>query len=330
MSEEVQNEQPKQPGPFLPRDENYGKRDKPLVGIVGHGFVGKAVERSLLSGIEKFLVDPKYGTTIDQLLEEEPAISFVCTPTPVSSSGRIDGAATVDSVLKLIRQTKSAVVLKSTVTPDLIEKLCRTIAAEDAVGRFLYVPEFLTEGNADNEYCNPKFMVLGGLPSSCSEFLEFVHYNTHMRLPKNTDDDGGIHQVHPVEASYIKYAINCFLAMKVTFFNNLYNACKDDEWTGVNASVVAKVISAEPRIGQTHWRVPGPDGKFGFGGACLPKDLSAFVKYTDKMPLLEEVMRLNNETRSQYELGEREKEQNIDFESKEIKADVVIDKEEAA
>lgn len=312
MSEQVSTEESNNPPEFLPTDPDYGK-EKPLVGIVGHGFVGKAVERSMAEGVERFLVDPNYSTNIDQLIEQQPSLSFVCTPTPVGSGGRIDAAITVDAILKLVRQTKSAIVLKSTVTPDVIDKLCRTLMAENAVGRFVYAPEFLTEGNADHEYCNPKYMVLGGVPSSCSQLIEFFHYNTYMRLPKNTEDDGGIHIVHPLEASFVKYAINSFLATKVAFFNNLYDACKEEEWNGVNATVVARTVCAEPRMGQTHWRVPGPDGKKGFGGACFPKDLSAFTNYSSKMPLLEEVLRLNNEVRKQYESSEREKEQNIDF-----------------
>lgn len=313
MSDEVMNEEKKPNTDFFPTDPDYGKGDKPLVGVVGHGFVGKAVERSMLPEVERFLVDPNYGTTLDQLVEQEPSLVFVCTPTPVGGAGRIDAAVTVDAVLKLIRSTKAAVVLKSTVTPDVIDKMCRTIMAEDAVSRFVYAPEFLTEGNADAEYCNPKYMVLGGVPSSCNQLIEFFHFNTFMRLPKNTEDDGGIHIVHPAEASFIKYAINCFLATKVMFFNNLYNACKDEEWSGVNATIVARTVAAEPRVGATHWRVPGPDGKKGFGGACFPKDISAMINYTDKLSLLEKVIEINNEYRAEYDLDEREKEQNISF-----------------
>ena len=115
-------EDTKRPSSFLPQDENYGKTDKPLVGVVGHGFVGKAVERSFVPDVERFLVDPLYSTTIDQLVEQEPSLVFVCTPTPVGKNGRIDAAVTSDAILKLIRNTKAGVVLKSTVTPDVIEK----------------------------------------------------------------------------------------------------------------------------------------------------------------------------------------------------------------
>ena len=85
---------------------------------------------------------------------------------------------------------------------------------------------------------------------------------------------------------------------------------------------VAKCVVAEPRIGNTHWRVPGFDGKKGFGGACFPKDTSALVAATDKMPLLESVIEINNKIRSEHDLNSREKAQNITF------SDHVIDEGE--
>jgi nucleotide sugar dehydrogenase len=330
MSNETMNPEQEQqyPTDFFPTDPEYGKGEKPLVGIVGHGFVGKAVERSFVPEVDRFLVDPNYGTTIDQLVEQEPSLTFVCTPTPVGGNGRVDAAITVDAILKLIRKTKSAVVLKSTVTPDVIDKICRALAPEQAEYRFVYAPEFLTEKNADDEYCNPKFMVFGGAPQSCNQLIEFMHFNTFVRLPKNAEEDGGIHIVTPTEASFIKYAINSFLAMKVTFFNNLYDACKDEMYT-TSATVVSRIVSSEPRIGPTHWRVPGIDGKKGFGGACLPKDVSAFTAYTDKMKILESVLEINNKYREEYGLDDREKQQNITFGKRDVE-EVEENKEDAA
>ena len=298
---------------FFPTDPNYGKGDKALIGVVGHGFVGKAVERSFMADVERFLVDPNYSTTLDQLIEQEPALCFVCTPTPVGGTGRIDAAVTTDAVLKLIRQTKAGVVLKSTVTPDIVDKICRTIGEE--AHRFIYAPEFLTEKNADHEFCNPNFMVFGGLQSSVSTLIDFFHYNTYVKLPKNTEDDGGIHICHPVEASFVKYGLNCFLAMKVVFMNQLMDACGDESWT-VNPLMVAKILSSEPRVGATHWRAPGPDGKKGFGGACFPKDLSALINYSDKFTLLEKAQEINNAYRAEYDRDEREEAQNITFGTK--------------
>jgi UDP-glucose 6-dehydrogenase len=60
-------------------------------------------------------------------------------------------------------------------------------------------------------------------------------------------------------------------------------------------------------------RVPGFDGKRGFGGACFPKDTAALVSFTDKMTLVEKAIAINNDYRSDYELDKREQEQNIFF-----------------
>ena len=62
-------------------DPAYGKSDKSMVAIIGHGTMGKAVERSLAPTVDRFLVDPIYKITIDQLVEREPTLTFVCTPT---------------------------------------------------------------------------------------------------------------------------------------------------------------------------------------------------------------------------------------------------------
>ena len=59
--------------------------------------------------------------------------------------------------------------------------------------------------------------------------------------------------------------------------------------------------------------VPGFDGKRGFGGACFPKDVSAFINFTDQSTLLEHVMNRNNLYRSEYEKDDREIEQNIQY-----------------
>ena len=315
MNEEQQHEQEQDSMTmeFFPRDTEYGNvNEKPLVAIVGHGFVGKAVERALHPEVERFLVDPNYNTTIDQLLSREPVLTFVCTPTPTTSKGRIDAAVTVDAVLKLITHTKSAVVLKSTATPDVIDKICRQVEQSGNAGRFVYAPEFLTEKNADHEYCHPQYMVFGGMEQSVSELLQFLDTNSYIIFPKNTEDDGGIHVCHPVEASFVKYAINAFLAMKVTFFNQLWDAMADEPYS-VQPLKVLKMLAAEPRLGNSHWRVPGPDNKRGFGGACFPKDVAALTTYSDKLSLLEHVLDINNEYRKEYDLDSREVEQNIDF-----------------
>ena len=66
-------------------------------------------------------------------------------------------------------------------------------------------------------------------------------------------------------------------------------------------------------MGKSHMRVPGFDGKRGFGGACLPKDTAAFNHSFKGFTLLEKVITINNEYRSQYDLDEREKTNNVNY-----------------
>ncbi len=80
-------------------------------------------------------------------------------------------------------------------------------------------------------------------------------------------------------------------------------------------------MSTDSRIGCSHLEVPGQDGKFGFGGACFPKDTMALIKYAEdigvSMEVLKAVVRKNNKIRSSYtEIDSREKAQDINFDDK--------------
>jgi UDPglucose 6-dehydrogenase len=75
----------------------------------------------------------------------------------------------------------------------------------------------------------------------------------------------------------VKYSTNSFLALKTSFFNQIYDIC---EKTGMNFDVVRHIISQDTRIGSGHSLVPGPDGERGFGGHCFPKDTEAFIHWT--------------------------------------------------
>ena len=80
-----------------------------------------------------------------------------------------------------------------------------------------------------------------------------------------------------------------------------------------------KIVSKDSRIGSSHMNVPGHDGRMGFGGACLPKDANAIVKYAESLggdlAVLASAIKINNKIRAKYnENTKRENEQNIFFE----------------
>ena len=269
------------------------------VAIIGHGFVGKAVDYGFSNPkVEKRIFDPKYNTTskdLQKLTEWGPNITFICVPTPMSDNGDID-TSILDSVMDDIRDVKSLVVIKSTITPAVIDKY--------RSNNIVYNPEFLTEKSACEQFVNPDFHIFGGTEEACTK-LDDYYENYSLCTPCMT------YYLNKAEASFVKYAINSFLATKVTFFNQLYDACND--YGQVNFNKIIKAVGADDRVSISHTKVPGFDGKQGYGGACFPKDTFAFSQFSDKLTLLKKAIEINNDYRSQYERDDREKEQNIQF-----------------
>ena len=269
------------------------------VAIIGHGFVGKAVDYGFSNPkVEKRIFDPKYNTTskdLQKLVEWGPNLTFVCVPTPMSDNGDID-TSILDSVMDDIKDVKSLVVIKSTITPAVIDKY--------RSNNIVYNPEFLTEKSACEQFVNPDFHIFGGTEEACAK-LDDYYENYSLCTPCMT------YYLNKAEASFVKYAINSFLATKVTFFNQLYDACND--YGQVNFNKIIKAVGADDRVSISHTKVPGFDGKQGYGGACFPKDTFAFSQFSDKLTLLRKAIEINNNYRSQYERDDREKEQNIQF-----------------
>jgi UDPglucose 6-dehydrogenase len=278
------------------------------IAIVGHGFVGKAVDAGFEnSNVQKILIDPKYGNTLDDMVFWDPDLVFVCVPTPSSDDGSVDASMVKEAVRVTLMETKAAVAIKSTVPPDIISQLVIDCKESNSFERVVYNPEFLRESSSIQDFLNPEFHLLGGI-SQATRALEGIYnnYSTCSYAPF-------IHVTIP-EASFIKYGINSFLATKVTFFNQLYDAVKEFG-SGANYNTIVRSMGRDSRIGPSHMAVPGYDGKRGFGGACFPKDTKALVKtFENKLTLLEKCIKINNEYRSQYNLDKRESEQNITYE----------------
>ena len=275
--------------------------DRLNMAVVGHGFVGKAVSFGFdTKFVNLVAIDPNYGNSVEDLYTAESLdVAFVCVPTPMSSSGRIDDSIVVDVTEKLINNTQCLVVLKSTVTPEIVDRL-----AKMSPRRFVYNPEFLTEARANQDFVNAKFNIFGGSLEPCTTLAAMYQNYSKMDFPQNVF-------VTATEASFIKYAINTFLSTKVTFFNQLKDLTDKQ---GCNFDNIVDAVKLDERIGMSHMQVPGPDGRRGFGGACFPKDTNAFHYYSGgEFDLLKKVLDINNGYRLQYDLDEREKEQNVKF-----------------
>lgn len=271
------------------------------INIIGHGFVGKAVDYAFNSDmVEKTIIDPKYNNSV----EDVPAglrddVSFVCVPTPMGDNGVIDSTILENVVSYLKQNTKGLIIVKSTVIPEIIERL----GEGDGGSRVVYNPEFLREATATADVIEPAMHIFGGVRENTERAERlFQDYSLCKAAP--------VYHMTLAEASFVKYGINSFLASKVLWFNQFYDVVKKNN---SNYGTIARAIATDPRIGYSHIMAPGPDGKRGFGGACFPKDTSAFNKFAPEFTVLQEVIERNNEYRKGYEKDSREQEQNIRY-----------------
>jgi len=278
------------------------------IGIIGYGFVGKALENGIKDNVDIFLVDPILNTKISDLKDFLPEIIFICVPTPMNEDGSQD-LSIINSVLKEIKENSinSKIVIKSTVLPDSI------IEIEKLIPDVIYNPEFLREKHAFEDFIGSEIIIFGGQKDSANEIANFYRKHTNCI---NSD----YQFTDLITASMVKYSINTFLSTKVIFFNQIFNIFKSLS-NEKNWEQFVKIISKDKRIGSSHLSVPGHDGRYGFGGACLPKDSSALINYAssidESLTLLEKSVEINNSIRSAYDKEtQREIDQSINFKNK--------------
>ncbi len=278
------------------------------IGIVGFGFVGKALKNGLRDSVDCIEIDPKLDTNLSDLSNHKPDIVFICLPTPMNDDGSQNIDIVRNAVFELNKHDPNIlVVLKSTILPKYvieISKLTKNLVVN---------PEFLRDKHANEDFINSEIIVFGGEKENCDKLAKFYENHTKCLCKDYVVTDN-------ISASLIKYTINTFLALKVVFFNELKSVfdnlnSQNDWFKFINA------ISKDKRIGNSHMNVPGPDGRYGFGGPCFPKDVKALIEYSreigSELSLLNKANTINNNIRAQYnDVTVREKEQNIKFNSK--------------
>ena len=275
------------------------------IGIVGHGFVGKATDWGFSKNVEKFLVDPLYDTNINDLSNFKPELIFICVPTPMSDDGSLNSKILESTIKETTKNCPdSIIVIKSTVLPSVLEKL------ESINKSIIYNPEFLREKHANDDFLNSKMIILGGDRDVAKKVSKYYLDHSKCLTKEHVFLDIS-------SASLVKYTINTFLATKVVFFNEIYQIFKNLDSNVAWESVIA-TLALDKRMGDSHMNVPGHDGKYGFGGACFPKDSMALIKYCDQinveLSVLKTAIKTNNKIRKNYDgLDEREKEQNVSF-----------------
>ena len=238
------------------------------IGIIGQGFVGNAVYNKFKNyyNVLTFDLDKSLCNSSFEKINKECKYIFVCLPTPMNKDGSCYIGIVENLLIKLnehsIEISKSKiVVVKSTIPPGTTKKWNDKFDNLSVV----FNPEFLTEANAVKDYENQNRIILGG-PKD-----ETLQLNS---IFSKVFPTAKIINTNSIDAEMVKYTTNSCSAMKVSFANEIYQICKK-----VNADY-DKVIEStieDFRVGTSHWKVPGPDGDFGYGGHCFPKDINALI-----------------------------------------------------
>ena len=254
------------------------------IGIIGLGFVGSSVKNAYdKANIETINLDPGkgYNCSIKDLFSTDAI--FVCVPSPQDSSGKCD-TSVLESVLTQLLSYPNPIISKVTAPPGTYDMLLKKY------DNLVHAPEFLVAATAKEDYLNGKFAIVGGNFPFTEQALEII------KLGQTKIEYTKLCSIK--EASLTKYTINSFLATKVVFFNQLYELAKQID---VDYSSLINSVSLDTRLGHSHFQVPGPDGLFGFGGACFPKDTSALEYYARSenvnLSLLSEAIKVNKTIR---------------------------------
>ena len=234
------------------------------LGFIGNGFVGSAgrqLECPKNSAIV-YDIDPEkcvpLGTTLEQVAQSD--LVFVSVPTPAEADGSCH-LRIVDSVVHQLKKTRAdcPIILRSTVPPGTSKRLGVS-----------FMPEFLTEANHLDDFRQNPVWVYGG---TSAERIQLAL--TNAKEAGKIVSDKVVHMTTQ-EAELVKYVRNCFLATKVSFFNEVEQYCRALQ---LDYDTIRDCAASDTRIGLSHTKVPGPDGRRGFGGHCFPKDMAAWCHF---------------------------------------------------
>ena len=252
------------------------------IGIIGQGFVGTAIYEGLKNYYKIYTYDIDENkcnsSLMDVLINCE--IIFQCLPTPMSSNGECDLSIVEQSLRNInkkapVLQDMPIVIIKSTVPPGTTERLNN----ENNNLNIIFSPEFLTEVNHIDDFKNQTRIILGG-PRPYTTKVKTMYRKAFPKIP--------IVKTGYKTAEMVKYFLNNFLTVKVLFANEMYQIC---EKLGIDYDKVTEYSLYDTRIGRSHLAVPGPDGDFGVGGHCFPKDLAAMIHLAESVGLEPEVLK---------------------------------------
>lgn len=227
--------------------------------IVGYGHVGKAMHALFKDAViydEPLKIGKKDAVN-------ETDVAFVCVPTPESPDGSCN-TAIVESVIAWL-ETR-LIIIRSTVPVGFTESMVKKYKK-----KIVFQPEYYGEtvNHPFSDLRNQNWLSFGGETDSIDIAIQLYQQVLNSNIKINMADSNSV--------EFAKYMTNSFLATKVTFCNEMYDLANK---LGVNYNQAREIWLCDPRIGRSHTFVY-PENR-GFGGSCLPKDLSAIIYQADE------------------------------------------------
>jgi UDPglucose 6-dehydrogenase len=243
-----------------------------VIGIIGAGVVGGSLLTYLRGeGSDVRVYDPPKGFA-DRAALNEASTVFVCVPTPYTASRGFDDGHLLEAVSN-IRGSRT-VVIKSTVLPGTTAVLQKRYPQH----RFIFNPEFLREATAYDDFIHPDRQIVGVTSESEPDGPRVMAMMPP--APFELICDAG-------DAEMAKYVANSFLAVKVSYANEVFDLCHR---FGLDYNHVRDIVAADPRIGPSHFDVHDA-GYRGYSGKCLPKDSKSLLDLAKSVGIELEVLR---------------------------------------
>ena len=265
--------------------------EKVKIAFIGYGFVGSTWGNHLQEcgyeqGKDLFCFDPPKNMFDDI---SEAAIAVISVPTPTNEDGRCN----LSFVYEAVNRTRSNqwVVIRSTVSPMTTARLAQKFP--DRKG-FIFIPEFLTENRAYEDFRSPDRVIIAPAGRDCQAvdtLLALLPRARALSVPSYPDDAYQRLEVTSTEAELVKYFGNVMGAMKVHLAEMFKTAAQFCEFIlrqeGITQRVdyddhIRRMVAADYRIGPAHLQ-SGHGGYRGFGGYCFIKDTYALYSFFNEL-----------------------------------------------